>query len=197
MLFDIEKDLFLLKELELNPKQLCLLKMLIPDPRLTDRQNQARLYRQNDMMKAAKMTPTHNDLAELVSREIILVDGKIGAHFKFAEMEINPKYMKHLSLKISGAPTQLFDAYPEWFTIQHKRFNAKDGGPVDFALDYLRGINGDMEEHKKVLDDLRWAIKNNEINSGIMKFVKTKRWMAIRELRNNLSSKTFSDINIG
>jgi len=197
MLFDIEKDLFLLKELSMNPKQLCLIKVLIPDPRLTERQNQERMYRQNNMMKEAKMIPTHNDLADLVSREIIIDYGKIGSAIQYAELEINPAYMKHLSLKVKGAPTELFDAYPEWFHIQHKRFNAKDGGPVDFALEYLRAIDGDMEEHARILEDLKWAIKNNEVNSGIMKFVKTRRWNAIREIRNNLSSKTFIDVNIG
>jgi hypothetical protein len=197
MLFDVEKDLFILRELKINPKQLMLIKVLVPDPALNNREEQARLYRQGEMMKTSKCKLTHDEVADLLSREIIINHGKIGGDILYGELELNPRFLKHFSLKVQGMPSSLAEAYPNWFYIQGKRFNAKDCGPVDIAQDYIKAIEGSEEEHARVMDDVAWAIKNDEINCGLLKFVKSKRWNAIRELRDNLSSKTFSDVNIG
>jgi hypothetical protein len=48
----------------------------------------------------------------------------------------------------------------------------------------MRAIKKDEEEHKRILDDLAWAVDKKLIKIGLKKFVLVKYWETIRTLRN-------------
>ena len=197
MLFDIEKDLELMKVLKLTTRQLAFVKILIPDQSLNERESSRRVYK-NALMYQDLCPLSTEELIDLVSREVIIDHNKIGGEIYYDNYEINPKYLKDFVLRVIGYPSDLISHYPKWVSFKDgTKFNGVDGSDVEIAKDYIRAIGNSKEEHERVLDDLSWAIRNDEINCGVVKFVKTKRWLAFRELRNNLSSKTFSDVNIG
>lgn len=197
MLFDAKKDLEILAKLKLTTRQLMFIKILIPDRSLNDVEQRRSVYAM--ALKYQDLCPlSHDEMADLMSREVVINHNKIGADQYYDNYEINPKYMKYFSLKVIGYPSALIDEYPKWVSFSDgRKFNGIDASAVDIAKEYISAINDDEEEHNKVVEDVKWAIKNDEINCGILKFVKTKRWLAIRELRENLSSKTFTDVKIG
>ena len=117
---------------------------------------------------------------DLIEREII-VDHNPKGEKKHENYEINPRYVPKFSIAVMGMPSQLHDAYPHHFG--EKKFPAKSCSEQEIAVDYLRNIGNSEEEHLRVLEDVRWAKENNQITMGLVKFVQSKNWMAIREQR--------------
>jgi len=66
------------------------------------------------------------------------------------------------------------------------------------AAEYLKNIGNSEEEHLQVLEDVKWAKANNQIVMGLVKFVQSKNWLAIREQRlNNFKADVWSpSVNI-
>jgi hypothetical protein len=195
MLFTVEDDLRLLTELELTATQLLFIKMLVPDPTYSGSDWKKLSYKMSIEFQNTTKGLTPEELADLISRDIIIDLNDHGKAF-YDYFELSPKFLRHFSLKVYPMPVQLLDAYPTRFKGSDGRyFLGITASAEEIAKDYLRFINNDIEEHKKILDDVAWGIKNNAIQLGLKKFVLTKYWLVIREARLK-KQNTAADVKI-
>jgi len=106
------------------------------------------------------------------------------------DIQFNKFFLKSW-LKNSGEMGQeLFDSYPSWGQINNKtiplkniakKFNTLD----EFFFAYSSAIKHNPETHKEVLEILEWAKENGKITSGILDFVISQQWLALKQLRDN------------
>lgn len=195
MLHTIEEDIALCKEFKLTAAQLFFLKMLVKDPAYDEAEWRKKSRHLRAEYQRILGGLSAEELADLVSREIIIDDNDIGQTV-LSFYEINPTFASRFELKVYPMPMELLDRYPA-------RFRGSDGrwyigitsSAQEIAMDYLRAINNDPEEHKLVMEDLEWAKKNNGIVVGLKKFVLTRYWRVIREARKKNSTQS-SDVQI-
>src|SRR5690554_6188664 len=197
MLFTVKEDLALMRELKLNPKQLTFVKMLTRDYSMDQRTWQLQSYAMS--LEFQQLCPlTADDLADLIEREIILdlhdlSDSKI----YYDHFELNPRYLRRFMLQVTGLASELFDLYPYEIVNGDLRFFAKDASADVIAPSYMKAINKSQKEHNAVIDDLKWAIKHNKLQCGIKKFVDTRFWLYIRDLRKRVNPIITDDARIG
>lgn len=195
MLHTIEDDVNLCKEFKLTPNQLFFVKMLVRDPAYDEAEWRkiSRHLRAEYQRVVGGLTP--DELADLISREIVIDDNDVGQTI-LTFYEINPKFAHKFELKVYPMSTELLETYPA-------RFRGSDGrwylgitaSAEEIAKEYIRAINNDLEEHKRVIDDLKWAKENNGITLGLKKFVLTRYWKVIREARSKNSNQS-TDVKI-
>lgn len=188
MLFTVEDDLEIMRNMKLTTRQLMFVKMLVPDDSLPESEARRKIYRM--ALEFQDMCPlSGEELMDMVSREVIFDLNSVGSVVTYDSYEISPQYLHKFKLKVVGMPTQLFNTYPNFFQGGDVTYNAKDAGPEEIAPIYLRSIVKDEEEHRKILADVQWAKENRQIRTGIKKFVATRGWEGIRELRKKVQPK--------
>ena len=198
MLYTVKEDLELCKQFKLSPMQLMFLKILVNDPNKTegDQVKDAKQLSLKFQTVFAKTPITPDELADLIARDFI-IDYNEDGQLYFDLYELSGKWKNKLRLAVYPMPQQLWDKYPINLNISGKMVVAKNASPEDIAMPYLRNINKSPEEHQKVLEDIEWAIDNNEINIGLKKFVDSKYWLHIRAIKDSKVDKgTFNNINI-
>lgn len=194
MLHTVENDVELCKEFEITPAQLMFIKMLVQDPTYDDATWRRKSYKMSMEYQNVIGGLSADELSDLLARDII-EDHNHPGKMLFDYYEINPKFSNKFELKVYPMAQQLVDNYPGVFHSNGQRFIGVTASAEEIAKDYLRAINNDPEEHKRVLSDLQWAKENNGIVLGIKKFVLTKYWNVIRESRSKKTNQT-SDVTI-
>ena len=183
MLHTVNDDINLCKDLCLTAKQLIFVKLLVSDPRLGKAERKISATKLSLKFKDVLNGLSPEEMADLIAREIV-IDYNDAGKCLYDYYEINPKYTSKFELQVYPMVSQLQDAYPVRFKGSDGKFYLGISASADeIAMEYIRAIDNDPEEHKRVLDDLAWAIKNNGIIMGIKKFVITKYWKVIRESR--------------
>lgn len=193
MLFTIKDDINICSNLNLTPTQLMFIKMLIPDIAYDEDKRRKESYSLSLKYQSELGGLSAVELSDLVSRDIIINHNDFGKFF-LEYFEINPKFLNLFTLQVYPMPAELHDKYPNFFNVGGKNYVAKSVSPGEIAEDYLKAINNDPEEHKRVLEDVEWAKVNNGIVLGIKKFVVAKFWLAIREQRRK--GGTVRDVKI-
>lgn len=106
------------------------------------------------------------------------------------EIEFNKTFLKSWTKNSLKMGEELFSAYPSFMNIQgkyvplrdiSKRFSSLD----EFFFFYSTQIGHNPEKHKEVMDILTWAKENNFVSFGILNFVISNQWIALKELRDN------------
>lgn len=197
MLFTVKDDLDLCVELKLTPAQLMFVKMLVPDMSKEESERRKAGYAMAIKYQKQLGGISPDELSDLLARDIIIDHNDHGKSF-YEYYEINPDFNYKFRLQIYPMVQELHDAYPNFFQNgAGKEFVAKSCTLEEIALDYLRAINKDPEEHKKVIKDIEWARQNGAIVLGLKKFVGAKYWNAIRELKKKTgTSKNSADVTI-
>ena len=199
MLYTVKEDLELCRDYKLSPMQLMFIKTLVNDPSLSEgeqakEKNSLGLKFQTIFSKMNKSILA-SELSDLISRDII-IDHNHGDVVYFDLYELSGKWRNKLRLAIYPMPQELWDKYPLTGKINNSEYVARNISPEDLAKMYLKAIDKDPEEHKKVLDDLDWAIKNDELKVGLKKFVEIKYWLIIRSVRSKGQKGGFTSVNI-
>lgn len=192
MLYSVREDLDLCKEFKLTPRQLMFVKMLVKDPSMDEGQWRKASWAMSLQFKEEMGGLTANEIADLQARNIIIDYNEFGQTF-YDSFEINPKFVSKFMLKVYPMVSQLYDRYPKFFKIKGERYIGRNATLQELSVEYLRAINKDPEEHNRVMDDVKWAIENDAIIMGIKKFVGTRYWEAIRELRKESGNNKFVD----
>jgi len=197
MLYTVEDDIELCNKFELSPSQLMFVKTLVPDLSYEDEKTR-RIKAHELCMRYEKVIKgiTPLALADLISREIIIDYNTIG-QMKHEYYEINKSFSKHFELAIYPMPAQLFDAYPGFIFINGQRYTGRNVSQEEIAKEYLRAIKNNEDEHQEVLKDLEWAKEKEAIKMGLKKFVLSRFWIELRELRlKNNDNQEHNDIKI-
>lgn len=196
MLFTVKEDLILVRELKVTPKQLMFIKMLVRDYSMDEASWKRHSYAMS--LEYQTLCPlTLEEIHDLVARDIVLdLNDKSGKIF-YDCFEINPKYQRKFVIQITGMPSDLCEAYPYEIINADFRFFAKDASADEIGMTYLKAINKSKEEHERVMDDLEWAKQNNALPVGLKKFVNSKYWIYIRQLRARIVPKTIPNAKLG
>lgn len=196
MLYTVKEDLILLRELKLTVKQLMFIKMLVRDPSLDQASWRKLSYAMS--LEFQKTNPLDKDeLLDLIKREIIIDLNDTTGIIYYDCFEINPKYQRRFVLKVTGMPTELFDAYPYEINTGTFRFWGKDISAEELAKSYLQAIDKNEAQHAMIMEDLEWAKANNALLVGLKKFVDSKYWFYIRDLKKRTTPNTINDVTIG
>lgn len=188
MLYTVREDLNLCVDLKLTPRQLMFIKMLVKDPSMDEGQWRKASYAMALQFQQEVGGLTDKELDDLIDRKIILDYNSPGDHY-YDSYEIEPKFAHKFTLKVYPLVSQLCDEYPYIIKIEGGEFVGRNVTEAEISVEYMRAINKNPEEHSRVLDDLRWAKKNNALAMGLKKFVGTKYWNAIREIRKEREQK--------
>lgn len=183
MLHSIVEDVDLCEELKLSPSQLMFVKLLVSDPALdtaTRKKNAIKLsLRYKDVTGGLAV----EEMIDLISRDIV-IDYNDAGKCQYDYYEINPKFASKFELKVYPMPFELQDAYPARFKgSDGKLYLGSNVSAEEIAMDYIRAIDNNLEEHKEVMKDLAWGVENNAIILGLKKFVLTRYWKVLREAR--------------
>lgn len=196
MQYSVEKDLELCKELVINVRQLMFMKMLVSDSSLTGAENDYRRRRLTLCFQSIGGIST-TDIKNLEERKLVVNTDPENDVILYDSFEIVPKITKHFSNRNSNMAEELFEAYPFEIKTEIGYITAKNATPAEIEKEYLRAINNDQKEHKKVLIDLKQAIDGNFLKIGLKKFVGTKYWNHIRTINKTSFKAGGQDVNIG
>lgn len=197
MLYTAEDDLRLCTTLDINPTQLMFIKMLVKDPALSDQDWKRKTYERALHFGNAVKGIKPADIADLVNRNIV-VDHNTTRVKQYDYYDIHDKFHSLFRLHYKGMPQDLIDAYPEYITIEGKKFSTKGVSDHAIALTYLKAINNSPEEHAEVLLDVEYGKRHDLIRTGIIKFVNGALWRGIRTVRlsNITSNLNQGNVNI-
>jgi len=79
------------------------------------------------------------------------------------------------------APQEFWDNYPRLLYINGKRFSARAINKDKFFEDYQKEVGHSIDKHNKVMNCLKYAVKNRLISMGIQKWFESKQWETIEE----------------
>lgn len=137
------------------------------------------------------------DLAEKYSREH-LEGMKIIPPMEMKELEdkgylvkmpngyVLSKKFKDLFVDKHIATEEIFEVYPTFLYHQGVQIPLTAMDRNIFANLYIGMINGSLDEHTEIVEDIKYAVEKGLINIGIEKFLKSQHWKAIREHRNKV-----------
>lgn len=170
---------FLIKH-KINPKQLLLLYLLYE--------------RKHDLIKNFKlafpikdgtMIPLE-DITDLVNKKFLI---KVGSKYKLGDLFLS------IFVNPERAVDEVYNLYPP-FTVSDKGVNiplcSMDRNV--FKKIYIIKIQGSVVEHQKVLEDIKYGVKNDLLRIGINKFLTSEHWKSIRKHR--LTRTTTKNIQI-
>jgi hypothetical protein len=165
----VEPYVNFLVEYDLTQEQLLFLHLVY-----AKRTDLIQLYKKKFPNPSNAMISTHL-IQDLVKKDFLVVTSKgvkLGNTF--------------LSIFVDGnkAVDEIFDAYPSF---------VRDNQGVQIPLTamdkkvfreiYMPKIMGNLEEHKEVIKDIEYGVKNNAIRMGINKFLTSEFWKTLRKER--------------
>ena len=206
MIYTRTDDLELCKKYDINPSQLLMIKLYVEDPEVSDEKTEAAEFMKN-LYKFTKLfgynmekIPRGKEAKEkhfeqekwfkeniaqaLVDKSILIAPKAPAGHTAGLDcFEISPQFIQDFAIDLYGMPDELFEAYPKFFMSNGTRYNIRNSHVEKFGAKYLRFINNQREKHEEVLELIEWAKENKSLNIGLEKFVDTKYWEALQELK--------------
>lgn len=219
MIFTIENDIELCKQYGITLEQLSYIKIHVRDPKISLKDHSTKVYKllcefcklygvdiTKSISTVQKVRKEYNEkklnLAKLVKiplmeKDILLPINITNPDIGPDLVEINPLFISDFNINIEDMPAEVMEVYPHFIQLPgNDRFLAKNTSHQEFGLEYLKYIKNDRELHKKVVEHIIWAKENNKLLLGLRKFIETKHWEALFELRKGGFSVGF-DTNVG
>lgn len=106
-----------------------------------------------------------------------------GLLVKMANGYILSKKFKELFVDKHIATEDIFRIYPTFLYHQGVQIPLTGMDRNIFANLYIDLIQGSIEEHEEILEDIKYAVEKGMLNIGIEKFLKSQHWKALREHR--------------
>lgn len=106
------------------------------------------------------------------------------------EIEFNKHFTKSWNKNSGEMGRELFNEYPPFLNIQGKYVPLRDiskkfSSLDDFFFFYGNQIGNNPDKHKEVMEIMRWSRDNGFLNFGILNFVVSHQWEALKELKDN------------
>lgn len=134
-----------------------------------------------------------NTLINLQNKGIINKSYKIpntGEVFKPEDVDLNKVFLKQF-YKCSGTlGEELFMEYPDYIVSGGVRYILNNitknyNNLEDLCYDYGRIIKFNPETHNEIMDLLKFGKENNLITYGICEFIKSKKWITIKKMKED------------
>lgn len=89
---------------------------------------------------------------------------------------------------------ELFDSYPPFLNTGNKLYPLKNiakkyNSLEEFYFAYSSTIKHSIDSHKEVMELLEWGKENGHINYSILEFVISRKWLELKELRDNSNNE--------
>lgn len=106
------------------------------------------------------------------------------------EIEFNKTFLKSWSKNTGEMGQELFDKYPPFLSSGNKLYPLKNiskkyNSLEEFYFAYSSTIKHSSETHKEIMELLDWGKENGHINYSILEFVISRKWLELKELRDN------------
>lgn len=140
------------------------------------------LYR---YLKDSKRVWKRDEIDDLIERGYLIDNsrGKMSPDM----LEVTEKFINQVYASL-GRFKEFWDSYPKTMpAIQgggHIKLKACDPDELQEVYDKIVKTN---KLHNEILDLVKWADKNNQLNIGIEKFVKSRMWETLAELKERYS----------
>lgn len=106
------------------------------------------------------------------------------------EIEFNKTFLKSWAKNTGEMGQELFETYPAFVQSGtkllplrniSKRFHSLE----EFFFHYSTTIGHSAEKHAEIIELLNWGKENGHVNYSILEFVTSRKWMELKELRDN------------
>lgn len=197
---EIENDLIMLEKYNLTIEEWFVTKLLILAS--IEEGHSEYLFR---YLQLPNINNLRNILINLQNKSVILKSYKIpekGQKFNPEDIDLNSNFLKNF-YKCSGEMgEELFLSYPAYIDSGAKRFilnNITKGynSLEEMYYDYGRIIKFNPAKHKEIMELLQFAKENNMISYGICEFIKSHKWITIKQMKDDgsyLDGVTFDNI---
>jgi hypothetical protein len=81
---------------------------------------------------------------------------------------------------------ELKAVYPAYMKSQGRTIPLLTGDEDELTKVYYEKINGLVEEHKKVLEDIAYMVEKDKVTVGLEKFIKSKGWEPLRREKDKV-----------
>lgn len=131
-------------------------------------------------------------LVSLQNKSVILKSYKIpneGQPLNPMQIEFNKNFLKQLYRSSFEMGKELFDAYPQFATINgmlvplrsvSKKFDSLE----DAYYKYGKYIKWNPEVHKNIIELLKWANENNLLNCSLASFIVNNGWLDLQSMKD-------------
>jgi len=127
-----------------------------------------------------------DDIQDLEKRNLILNLNKTPNEFYADSFVVMDEFALDLFIEDTQAALEFWETYPLLISIDFRRIPAKTVNKEVFFKDYTKKIGHSKIKHDKVMEALKYAIKNDRINMGIKKWFESEQWVEIQtELEQN------------
>jgi len=106
------------------------------------------------------------------------------------EIEFNKNFLKSWVKNTGEMGKELFDNYPPFLNVGNKLYPLKNiakkyNSLEEFYFAYSSAIKHSIDSHKEIMELLEWGKENGHINYSILEFVISRKWLELKELRDN------------
>lgn len=184
-MLNIDNELCLLEKYKLTPTELFTVQVILL---AKEENNYEPLKRFNETLNGGLRL----ELERLQNKGIIIQAYKIpkpGSPFKPEDVEFNKNFLKQFFRASFEMGEELFNAYPQFITIQGVSFNArrvsKKFNDVEDAFSkYGKAIKYNNELHQQILNNIQWGIDNGYNFTTLDDFIADRAWIALDAFRN-------------
>lgn len=121
---------------------------------------------------------------------------KEGEEFDPSQIEFSKTFINNYFKNSFEAGWELFGEYPEYCQNPsqeglNRNFPARNitkngyNDENDLFAKYNKAIQYKVENHREVMELLRWAKKNQLLTYGIVEYITTRKWLAHKEMMNS------------
>lgn len=114
-----------------------------------------------------------------------------GESFDPTQIEFSKTFQNNYFKGSFEAGWELFQEYPEYCQGADRLYPARNitkngySDENDLFAKYNKAIQYKVENHKEVMELLRWAKEQKLLSYGIVEYIVTRKWLAHKELRDS------------
>lgn len=114
-----------------------------------------------------------------------------GESFDPTQIEFSKTFQNNYFKNSFEAGWELFQEYPEYCQGADRLYPARNitkngySDENDLFAKYNKAIQYKVENHKEVMELLRWAKEQKLLSYGIVEYIVTRKWLAHKELRDS------------
>lgn len=178
-----ENELCLLEKYNLTPTELFVVKVIL----LAQNENEY-----EPLQRIAQLLKLRPILESLREKEIILKSWKLpkeGSKLDIEDIPFNKNFLKQFFRASFEMGQELFEAYPQFLTIQGVVFNARrvskkfDDIETAFAK-YGKAIKYNDEQHQQIISDIKKGIEAGYNFTTLDDFICDRGWTALNAFLN-------------
>lgn len=192
-MLSLENELCLLEKYKLTPTELFTVKVI-----LLAKEDGEYEY----LQRFSQIVKLRDILSSLQNKSIILKSWKLpkeGERLDIESIPFNQNFQKQYFRASFEMGEELFEAYPQFLTINGVSYNARRVSKKFDSLEdafskYAKSIKNSPEIHQKIIDDIKWAIEDgNYPFTTLDDFIADRAYLALEAFRNNNGTNVNND----